>query len=300
MSTASGDTLRDKVASKAVEQSNGDNKPVTIYDVINRQRSEIALALPKGMSPDRFARLVITQVRQTPKLGECTVPSLLSAMMLAAQLGVEPGPLGHCYLIPRYNKNAPRPDGGKGGMEVQFQLGYRGIIDLARRSGTIQSIVAREVCESDDFTFALENDPPFHHTWDPHQDRGRAYCYYGFAQFKDGGHHFLVMNLEDIERRAKRSETWGKEWSPWKSDFDAMARKTVIRAMAAYLPLSAEVARQFEVDETTRRDLVPDMAEIYTPPDYIDVPSVGAPPVGVDADTGEIDPDAPGDAQEPQ
>ena len=91
--------------------------------------------------------------------------------------------------------------------------------------------------------------------------------------------------------------------SPWKSDYDAMARKTVIRAMQPYLPLSVEVARQMMTDETTRREYQPDMAEVYVEPDYIDVePQPGDPAdrqTGEVIDTGTVDPDAPGDADEP-
>jgi recombination protein RecT len=280
MSTASTN-LGDKVASKAVAPANG-TTGMTVYDYIQRQTAEVALALPNNMSPERFARLVITQVRQTPKLAECTPQSLAAAMMLAAQLGVEPGPLGHCYLIPRKNRGVD---------EVQFQLGYKGIIDLARRSGTIQSIEAREVCEHDDFTFALEENPPYHHTWDLHKPRGNAYAYYGFARFKDGGHYFLVLNIDQIEARRMRSATANSSYSPWKTDYDAMARKTVIRAMQPYLPLSAEVARQMAVDETTRSTILPDMSESYVEPDYIDAESAdGELTTGGTEATGETKP----------
>jgi recombination protein RecT len=241
-------TLRDKVASTAVAPANG-NAP-TVYDLINSQRAEIERALPKHLDADRLLRIAITQVRQTPKLAECSRTSLLAGIMLSAQLGLEPGPLGHCYLIPRRIK---------GVWEVQWMLGYRGIIELARRSGQLVSIEAHEVCEHDQFEFSYGLDPILSHTYDLRNPRGNPFAYYGVAHFKEGGHYFLVMSVEEIERRRARSSSAGAEFSPWKSDFPAMARKTVIRAMAPYLPVSAEILNGISSDDTVRRS--------YTPPD---------------------------------
>src|SRR5690606_28083055 len=109
-------------------------------------RAEIARALPRHMDPDRMLRIAMTVVRQTPDLQKCTVPSVLGALMQAAQLGLEPGILGHCYLVPFRN-------GRTGQHEVQFIIGYKGLIDLARRSGNIQSIAAHPVYENDLFEF---------------------------------------------------------------------------------------------------------------------------------------------------
>lgn len=199
----------------------------TVRDLIEKQKPQIARALPAHMDPERFTRIVLTEIKRTPKLASCTPASLLGAMMLSAQLGLEPGPLGHAYFVPYGN-------------EVQFILGYKGYIDLARRSGNIESIIAREVCEGDHFVYEYglaekcEHRPAL-------TGRGKPYAYYAIARYRDGGQTFLVMSRDDIEKRRQRSKA--KNNGPWQTDYDAMAKKTVIRAMASFLPLSIEAQR---------------------------------------------------------
>lgn len=246
MTTASAvEKVGDRVASQAVAPARHGN---TVYDVINAQRAEIERALPKHLDADRLLRIAITQVRQTPQLAECSQQSLLAAIMLSAQLGLEPGPLGHCWLIPRRIK---------GKWEVQWQLGYKGIIDLARRSGQLVSIEANDVREGDEFEFSYGLDPVLRHSFDLRSERGAAYAYYGVAHFKDGGRYFLVMSKAEVDRRKARSAAANADFSPWKTDYDAMARKTVIRAMAPYLPLSAEIVNAVNADGRVRTDFTP-------------------------------------------
>ncbi|WP_202630600.1 recombinase RecT, partial [Deinococcus alpinitundrae] len=90
--------------------------------------------------------LAVTEFRKNPMLKECTPESLLGAVMQAAQVGLEPDALGSAYLVPYYNKN-------KNVKEVQLQIGYKGLIELVRRSGQVTSIVANEVYENDEFDF---------------------------------------------------------------------------------------------------------------------------------------------------
>lgn len=267
MTKASTD-LAQRVAGAAVAPTNGSGAP-TIYDLLNRQKNEIARALPKHLDADRLLRIAITQVRQNPELAKCSQQSLLAAVMLSAQLGLEPGPLGHCYLIPRKIR---------GQMEVQWMLGYKGIIDLARRSGQLVSIEAHEVRTEDIFEFSYGLDPVLTHTYDLRKARGEAYAYYGVAHFKDGGRYFLVMGREEIEKRKARSSSAGGSYSPWSSDYDAMAKKTVIRAMAPYLPVSAEILNGFNADDTVRKTYEPPDSPDFIEADAVDDPEL--PPVG--------------------
>lgn len=213
-------------------------KGETVADLLERQKVQIARALPAHLDADRFARIVLTECKRTPKLLECTPASLLAACMLAAQLGLEPGPLQRSYLVPRTIKGRP---------EVQFQIGYRGYLDLARRSGEISGIEARTVYSGDEFDFAYGLSE--HLTHKPAlSNHGDAIAYYGIARYKDGGHYMLVMSPYEVEERRKRSAT--PKNGPWVTDFDAMARKTIIRAMAPYLPQSIEFAQALEADES--------------------------------------------------
>lgn len=218
----------------------------TVADLLEKLKPQIARALPKQMDSDRFARIVMTTLRRTPKLMECDPQSLMAACMLSAQLGLEPGPLGHAWLIP-YKR------------EVTFVLGYRGIIELARRSGEIVSIEAREVREADEFEFAYGLDARLHHV-PALGDRGKPLYYWGLAKFKDGGHYFEVLSMDDIERH--RASSAAKNSGPWVDHYSAMARKTCIRSMAPYLPLSPEAARAVDADDGVVANLPLDADEV--------------------------------------
>lgn len=212
----------------------------SVAGLIEQLRPQIERALPQSMSADRFARIVLTTLRTSPGLAKCDPQSLMAACMLSAQLGLEPGPLGHAYFVPF-------------GREVTFIIGYRGMLDLARRSGEIKSIEAREVCENDRFEYEFGLEPKLKHV-PATGDRGKATHYYGIAKFADGSHYFEVLSKDDVDSYRKRSRAGDR--GPWQTDYTAMARKTVIRRMAPYLPLSADAARAVASDEgvVTRLD----------------------------------------------
>ena len=198
--------------------------------------SQMALALPKHMTAERLARIALTEVRKNPQLAKADQASFLGAIMQCAALGLEPGgALGHAYLIPY-------------GREVQFIIGYRGMIDLARRSGQILSIEAHVVHEADSFSCRLGLDPDLQHepAWDA-EDPGELRFVYAVAKLKDGGTQFEVMSRAQIEAIRKRSKASGN--GPWKTDFEAMAKKTVIRQLFKYLPVSIELAQAVGYDE---------------------------------------------------
>lgn len=209
----------------------------TLASLLRRQEQAIAAALPRHITPERFARVALTALRSTPKLDQCTPTSFLGALMTAAQLGLEPNtPLGHAYLIPFRNTE-------KRTTECTFILGYKGIIDLARRNGV--AVNARTVYEGDEFEcdYGLAETIVHKPTLG---DRGPVIAYYGVARW-DGGHMVDMATPVDIEARKARSKAASK--GPWVSDYDAMARKTVVRMMAPYLPLSIEMATAVASDE---------------------------------------------------
>lgn len=275
--------MRNQLAERRVQVAESDSgEPLTIGRLIDRQRAELARALPKHMAADRLARIATTVIKSTPKLLECSAPSLLGALMLSAQTGLEPGPLGHAYLVPRRNR---------GVWECQWMLGYKGIIELARRSGKLVSIEAREVCERDDFDFAYGLSERLHHRPYMTGERGPIVAFYGVAKFTDGGHYFLVMSKADVDRARERSDAARAGAGPWISDYAAMGRKTVIRRMAPFLPLRVEEATILTHDETVSTVVDPQPAaepseagwveaESWEPPD--------APSAGVDVETGEV------------
>lgn len=250
--------LKNKLATKANQQG-VQSQPKNIYDLINAMKPEIQRALPKHLDPDRVARIAITVVRSNPKLQQCNPYSFLGALMQSAQLGLEPNtPLGQAYLIPYGN-------------EVQFQVGYKGLIDLAYRSGQFKSIYAHEVYENDEFDFEYGLEQKLKHK-PATTDRGKVIGYYGVFILQNGGNGFAYMSIEDVENHAALySQAVKKGWtSPWKTNFDEMAKKTVLKKVLKYAPLSVEMARNIAADETIKNQITDDMSEVLDiTPDYI-------------------------------
>lgn len=213
-----------------------EKKQKTIFDVIQAGAKQFATALPKHINSDRFVRIAITTIRQNPKLAQCNQESLLGALMVSAQLGLEPGVLGQCYLIPY-------------GRECQFQIGYKGMIELLRRSGQLKDIYAYSVYENDEFEMTYGLDRDLKHK--PNlQNKGNFIGCYCVAVLKDDARAFEYMTKEEIEAHGKKfSKTYGN--GPWKTDFEAMAHKTVVKKMLKWLPLSVEFLEMANKDEKT-------------------------------------------------
>ena len=250
-------------ADKAIAQG---QKPKTMRQYIQSMQGEIAKALPSVITPERFTRITLSALSTTPKLAECSPKSFLGAMMTAAQLGVEPNtPLGQAYLIPYRNK---------GNLECQFQLGYKGLIDLAYRSGEVKTIQAHTVHENDEFDYELGLEPKLHHV-PAKKDRGAPAYFYAVFHTKDGGYGFEVMSYEDVEAHARK---YSKAYNngPWQTNFEEMAKKTVLKRVLKYAPMKTDFVRALSADETIKETISPDM---YEEPEVV---------IEVDADTGEI------------
>lgn len=230
-------------------------KPVTLQDYVQRMSAQIKMALPANLTPERFQRIVLTAISSNAKLQECTPTSFLGAMMTAAQLGIEPNtPLGQGYLLPRRN-------GKTGQTECQFQLGYKGLIDLAYRSGNISNIGAYTVYANDEFHVQYGLDPTITHVPCLKADRGDPIAFYAYYKTKDGGFGFEVMGVEEVRAHAKRfSDAVKKGWSsPWDTNFEEMAKKTVLKKVLKYAPISTEVGGKVAMDESVHDTISADM-----------------------------------------
>jgi recombination protein RecT len=213
--------------------------------------AQIARALPRHLTAERLIRIATTELRKTPKLAQCSPQSFLGAVIQCAQLGLEPGSaLGHVYIVPfdRWKKEGTR--------WVLLEtvatviLGYRGMIDLARRSGQIESIEAWPVYVGDAFECTLGLEPSLIHKPD-WENAGRTSpenlrFVYAVARLKDGGRQFAVMSRAEVEvirnrSFAKNKTDIEKYDGPWKTDFEQMALKTVVRRLFKFLPVSVEM-----------------------------------------------------------
>jgi recombination protein RecT len=211
----------------------------TIAGLLEQMKSEIARCLPKHLTPERLTRIALTELRKVPKLAECDPMSFIAAIMQAAQLGLEPGILGSCYLIPFFNSRL-------GKHECTFMPGYRGFLDLARRSGQIISLVARAVYSNDDFDYEYGLDEKLYHK-PTMENRGELIAVYAVALLKDGGRQFEVMSRAEIDAVRKTSKS--KNGSPWDTHFEEMAKKTAVRRLFKWLPCSVEIQKAVSLDE---------------------------------------------------
>jgi recombination protein RecT len=217
-------------------------QPATMKDWLNddRFKHEIARALPEIIKPERFIRTVITAMQTTKNLSSCTTNSFISATLMCAQLGLEPNtPLGRAYLIPYRNH---------GQLEVQFQVGYRGLIELAWRSDMVTDIQAREVYPNDDFSVEFGDVNSITHHPQEHDENAQPIYYYAVVKIRGGGKSLAVMSHKEVEQFAKKfSKAYNN--GPWQTNFDAMAKKTVLKQALKYAPMSVEMSDAIGMDE---------------------------------------------------
>jgi recombination protein RecT len=199
-------------------------KPRTLKGLLSEDnvKNQFALALPKHLSADRFARVAITALTRTPKLQDCTPESFMRCLLDLSAMGLEPD-----------------------GRRAHLILDYKGIAELVMRSGTVTSIHADKVCEQDQFV--VNRGKIEQHVVDYKGARGNAYAFYVIVTFKDGSEKCEVMTRDEVEGIRKRSRAGNS--GPWVSDFDEMAKKTVFRRASKWLPLSPEIQDAIRTDE---------------------------------------------------
>ncbi|MDN7939381.1 recombinase RecT [Burkholderia multivorans] len=239
-----------KQTSKMVARDAGIGSVKTFFE---SQKATLAAVLPRHVSPDRMLKIALGALRTTPKLMECTVESLMGAVVQCSQLGLEPNtPLGHAYLIPFEKKKKVGGEWVTEKVETQIVIGYKGLIDLARRSGQVVSIAAHAVYEHDHFDYAFGLDEKLEHK-PAMSARGRVIAFYAVAKLVGGGHAFEVMSAEQVNEIRDASQNYkfarDKEKTVWGQHYEEMGRKTVLRRLFKYLPVSIELASAAALDD---------------------------------------------------
>jgi len=227
-------------------------KVVTVRDMLLANREQIQAALPKHLTVDRMIRVAFTCINTTPKLLDCTPRSLIAAVIQAAQLGLEPGILGHVYLIPFKD-------------QVQIIPGYRGLLKLARNSRELSTIFAQTVYEQDKFHYQFGTDPKIEHV-PSDVDRGETTFYYAVCRLKDGGIQFEVMRKDEVSKHRDRYSRAAKQ-GPWVTEFDEMAKKTVLRKLCKVLPASIELQTAVVLDERAEVQLPQELPDVLGEPE---------------------------------
>ena len=245
---------------------------VAVRGLLDKITPQIAAALPKHMTPERMARIAFSAMQRQPLLLECTPQSLALCVITASELGLEPNMIGHAYLVPYRNNKTGKTD-------AQLILGYKGLIDLARRSGALSTISVACVHERDKFEYELGLEPRLKHRPYMDGDRGNVTLVYAVARLKDGGYQFEVMSRAEIEQVRKKSKAGSS--GPWVEHWDEMAKKTVLRRLCKLLPSSIELVRAVAMDEATdagvaaHTDIVAGFVD--TEPDAVDAEIVSKP-----------------------
>ena len=246
-------------------------QPRTLKDYVSIMMPEVRKALPSVITPERFTRIVLSAISNNPDLQKCTPQSFLGAMMNSAQLGLSPNtPTGEAYLIPYRNK---------GQLECQFQIGYRGLISLAYRSGQVKTIYAEAVRDGDEFNYELGLEPKLVHK---PADKNRGDITYFYAVFKlvNGGEGFTVMSKDDMDKHMRKfSKAANAGYSPWQTNYEEMGKKTVIKRVLKLAPLSSDIQMNIAQDETIKSNIDADMSLVEDEVEYAEI---------VDEATGEV------------
>lgn len=214
-----------------------------VQDVIASMKGQISQALPKHLTADRMIQMATSLIVKNPKLAECSAASLVGAVMQASILGFRPvEQLGECYFVPY------------GGV-VQFQIGYKGFITLARRSGELKNIYAEVVHEGDKFEVEFGLEPKLVHIPRMDNENAKLTHVYAVSRYKDDGYNFMVLTASQVEKLRKRNPMQkGAPSGSWATDYDAMAKAKVIKQLAKYMPLSVDFMNATLSDEAVITD----------------------------------------------
>lgn len=219
-------------------------RPNTLKGILSGEamREQFSKALPTHLSADRFIRCSLTALTRSPKLNDCTQESFMKCLLDLSAFGLEPDGR-RAHLIPYGN-------------QCTLIIDWKGLAELAMRSGIIAKLHADIVCDNDAFTYDMGEVTT--HTIDWKKPRGEMYAAYAMAQTKTGEKFFAVMSKDEIEAIRKRSRAGNS--GPWQTDYNEMAKKTAFRRLAKWLPLSAEFRDANERDhdlEEPPRDVTP-------------------------------------------
>lgn len=263
-------------------------QPKTIKDHLQGDalKLEVARALPKHLSADRFMRVAITAITKTPKLAECDQASFFGALLTLSQFGLEPDGR-RAHLIPFENRK-------RNVVECQLIIDWKGYVELAMRSGVVANLHADVVRTGDVLEYSagqlarhvphfLRNDA------DKPKEPGEVYAVYALANFRDGSSKCEVLSIDEVEAIRRRSRSGSN--GPWVTDFNEMAKKTAFRRLSKWLPLSPEIIDLLDKDDDRLEEIAAQNAKRVGPIGDMasalgDLPAIGATSEGRDEEGG--------------
>lgn len=229
---------------KAAEGKRAPPNPNTLGGFLELRAEHLAKILPKSsaLTPDRLIKLALLATKKNSKLAKCSMDSVFTCLLQCAELGLDPGgSTGEAYLVP-YKETCT------------LIIGFRGYIGLARRSGILKQIETHVAHENDKFKLRFGLDPVLEHEPCLRGEPGQPLIAYCVARLADGATHVEVMTVAEIERIRQTSKAAND--GPWVNHWEEMARKTVLRRAAKYLPLSPEMQRAMEIEDDQANNIV--------------------------------------------
>lgn len=254
MTTASTANVKSAIQKKQ-EQGVANSPETSFQSLITKQLTNqfksIQSLVPKHVTPERLCRISLNAVSRNPKLMECSPETIVGSIVNCASLGLEPNLLGHAYIVPFWNNKS-------GKMEAQFQIGYKGALDLIRRTGQVSTISAHEVYDGDKFEYAYGLEDKLIHIPSGEDDESKITHFYAAYKLKDGGTGFLVMTRAQMDKHrdkfTKSKNKQGIVFGPWADHYISMALKTVILKLIKYMPISIEQNETQTAMEALDRD----------------------------------------------
>ncbi|MGY5239172.1 recombinase RecT [Clostridium tertium] len=250
---ASTESVKKAIKSKSEEKilNKENNFQAVISNQLKNQFKAISTLVPKHITPERLCRIGLNAVSRNPKLMECHPASIVGSIVNCATLGLEPNLLGHAYIVPFYNNKTEQ-------MEAQFQIGYKGALDLIRRTGQVSTISAHEVYEGDKFDYAYGLEEKLIHIPSGEDKEDKITHFYACYKLKDGGTGFIVMTKNQIDQHrdkfTKSKNKQGGVFGPWKEYYVSMGLKTVLLKLIKYMPISIEQEQVQQVMEGLNKD----------------------------------------------
>ena len=267
--TASTEALKNKIAANQPAAGNAPAAPIGAISPVRqleaylvKMKPQIEQAMPKtGVTPERLSRLAINAIKQNPQLQDTDKASLLGAIMMAAEAGLEPNYMGSCYLIPYFDNRA-------GCKLVRFELGYRGMIEIMTRSGRVLKVVTNVVYEKDEFRHSYGLHEELYHVPSDEADRGEITHFYAYAPLDNGQVAYKVLSKKQVDHvRDNYSKAFSgarnRNETPWVKEYEAMGRKTAIKQLFKDMPIGdREQADLMNFDEAVRKDITEEPEKI--------------------------------------
>jgi len=232
---------------------------ITVQDFLTKKKDLIAKVLPKTITPQRLLGIFEMILNSSPKLKECSQKSLIGAVIQTAQLGLQPGNIGHIHLVPFNNK---------GIMEAQLIIGYKGYVELVNRSKEATILSAEVVYDKDQFQYEQGLNPILRHIPSA-GDRGEKIGVYCIAKNLLANEKvFVYLQKDDVEKIKAASKSANSDYSPWVTWPDEMWKKSAVKRISKLLPLSTESQKAISVDETIKTEIKEDMTEVQDVTDW--------------------------------